>query len=77
MLPIKDSLFETVLISINDFFVSMYLKKKINYERLIYLINYYANNKIFHKFKKKNPKNVVDIYKTRNYVCAKLNNSDI
>ncbi len=77
ILPIKDSLFETVLISINDFFVSMYLKKKINYERLIYLINYYANNKIFHKFKKKNPKNVVDIYKTRNYVCAKLNNSDI
>ena len=77
ILPFKDSLFETVLISINDFFVSMYLKKKINYERLIYLINYYANNKIFHKFKKKNPKNVIDIYKTRNYVCAKLNNSDI
>ena len=54
ILPIKDSLFETVLISINDFFVSMYLKKKIDYRTLIKLINYYANNKIFQNFKKKN-----------------------
>ena len=77
ILPIKDSLFETVLISINDFFVSMYLKKKIDYRTLIKLINYYANNKIFQNFKKKKPTNADDIYKTRNYVYAKLRNSDI
>ncbi len=76
-LPKNDSLFETVLITINDFFVSMYLKKKINYKKLVYLINYYSHYKVFHKFKRKLPKNVDDIYKTKNYVYEKLINSGI
>ena len=77
ILPKNDTLFETVLISINDFFVSVYLKKKINYKKLVNLINYYSHNKIFHKFKRKIPKNVNDIYKTKNYVYEKLSNSGI
>ncbi len=77
ILPKNDTLFETVLISINDFFVSDFLKRKINYKKLVNLINYHSHNKIFHKFKRKIPKNVNDIYKTKDYVYEKLSNSGI
>ena len=77
ILPKNDSLFETVLITINDFFVLMYLKRKINYKKLVYLINYYSHYKDFNKFKRKMPKNIDDIYKTKNYVYEKLINSGI
>ena len=77
ILPKKNSLYETVLITINDYFVSIFLKKKINYQQLVNYINFYANNKIFDKFKKSSPKNINDIYKTRDYVNEKLINSGI
>jgi 1-deoxy-D-xylulose-5-phosphate reductoisomerase len=73
-LPKNDSLYETVLVTINDFFVSIYLNKKIDYKRLVHLIYSYSNKKIFHKFKKKIPKNVNEIYKTKNFVYTKLSN---
>ena len=77
ILPKKNSLFETALITINDYFVSLFIKEKISYKVLIDSINYNAHNKIFLKFKKKTPKNIQDIYKIRNYVYSKLNNSGI
>mgnify|MGYP005994668751 CR=1 FL=1 len=77
ILPKKNSLYETALISINDYFVSMFLKKKITYKELINSINSYAHNKFFLKFRKKTPKNIHDIQKIRNYVYSKLNNSGI
>ena len=77
LLPKNNSLFETALISINDYFVSMFIKKKINYKALINVINYNAHNKIFLKFRKKMPKNIQDIHNIRNYVYSKLNNSGI
>ena len=77
ILPKKNSLFETALITINDYFVSMFIKKKISYIELIDLINFNAHNKIFLKFRKKTPKNISDIQKTRNYVYSKLDNSGI
>ena len=66
-----------MLVTINDFFVLMYLKRKINYKKLVYLINYYSHYKDFNKFKRKMPKNIDDIYKTKNYVYEKLINSGI
>ena len=77
ILPKNNSLFETALITINDYFVSLFIKKKINYKELINFINYNAHNKIFLKFRKKVPKNIQDIHKTRNYVYSKLDNSGI
>jgi 1-deoxy-D-xylulose-5-phosphate reductoisomerase len=47
-----DSLYETALVTINDFFVSIFLKELINYQKLIYYINLYSQMKIFNKFKK-------------------------
>ncbi len=71
-LPKENSLYETALITINDYFVSKYLEKKINFLRLIKLINKYAFHKEFIKFKKLDVKNVKEIYKIRNYVHLKL-----
>ena len=77
LLPKKNSLYETALVAINDYFVSMFIQKKISYKDLINSINNNAYNKIFLKLRKKTPKNIQDIYKTRNYVYSKLDNSGI
>jgi 1-deoxy-D-xylulose-5-phosphate reductoisomerase len=71
-IPKNNSLYETVLISINDYFVSKFLNKMIKYEELIRLINLHINSKKFTKFRKIPVKNVKDIYKTRDYVSLKL-----
>ncbi len=71
-LPHDNTLYETALVTINDYFVSKYLEKKINFLELIKLINTYAFHKEFIKFKKFNVKNVKEIYKIRNYVRLKL-----
>ena len=71
-LPKKPSLFETVLITINDYLVYKFLEKKINFQRLIKLIHKISNLKEFQKFKKIKPKNLKDIYNLRDYVHLKL-----
>ena len=72
ILPNHDSLFETVLVTVNDFFVTLYLKNKISYKKLIQYINLYSHNQIFNNFKKITPKSLHEIYKTRDYVNEKL-----
>jgi len=71
-LPNKSSLFETVLITINDFFVYKFLEKKINFPELNKLIYKFSNLKEFQKFKKIQPKNLKEIYNLRDYVHLKL-----
>ena len=68
----KDSLYETILVVINDFFVSKYLNNEIKYHEMIKLIYKYSNFKEFLKFRKILPKNVIDIYRLRDYVSLKL-----
>ena len=76
-LPKNSSLFETVLITINDYLVYKFLEKKINFQKLIKLINKISNFKEFQKFKKIKPKNVEDIYRLRDYVSSKMNSLGI
>ncbi len=71
-LPNHPSLYETVLISINDFLVLKFLEKKLNFKKLINLINKFSNLKEFQKYKKIKPKNVKDIYRLRDYVSSKM-----
>ena len=71
-LPKKNSLYETVLISINDYFVFKFLENKIKFTQLIDFIYKYSNHRDFTKFKKNPVKNVNEIYKIRNYVSLKL-----
>ena len=72
-LPNNSSLFETILITINDFFVNKYLNKSINFQQLTKMIYKISNLKEFQKFKKIQPKSIKEIYNLRNYVHLKLN----
>ena len=72
-LPKYPSLFETVLITINDYLVYKFLDRKINFQNLTKLINKISNLKEFQKFKKIKPKNIKQIYNLRDYVHLKLN----
>jgi 1-deoxy-D-xylulose-5-phosphate reductoisomerase len=71
-LPKFNSLYETVLITVNDYFVHKFLNKKINFKRLLLLIRKYSKLKDFQKFKRIKPQKVHDIYKLRDYVSLKL-----
>ena len=73
----KYSLFETVLITVNDYFVYKFLKKEISFEKMIFLINKFVNFKSFVKYKKIKPKNVKDIYRLRDYVSSKIDSLGI
>ena len=72
-LPKYSSLFETVLITVNDYLVYKFLDKKINFQELTKLINRISNLKEFQKFKKIKPRNIKQIYNLRDYVHLKLN----
>ena len=76
-LPHHSSLFETVLITINDYLVFKFLDNKINFPKLMDLINRISNFKEFQKYKKIKPKSVDDIYQLRDYVSLKLDNLGI
>ena len=71
-LPNSSSLYETVLITINDYLVYKFLEKKINFQKLIKLIHKISNLKEFQKFKKIQPKNLKEIHNLRDYVHLKL-----
>jgi 1-deoxy-D-xylulose-5-phosphate reductoisomerase len=77
ILPNRCSLYETVLLSINDFFVEKFLNKKITYIELVNLIKKYALSKHFLSFRNKRIKSMSQIYKIREYVYLKLNNLSI
>ena len=72
-LPKYPSLFETVLITTNDYLVYKFLDRKINFQDLTKLINKVSNLKEFQKFKKIKPRNIKQIYNLRDYVHLKLN----
>ena len=71
-LPKSSSLFETVLITVNDYLVYKFLDKKINFQKLNKLIHKISNLKEFQKFKKIKPKSVDQINNLRNYVHLKI-----
>ena len=71
-LPKNTTLFETVLITVNDYFVGKFLKKEVNFKKMIFLIDKYVKSKKFQKYKRIKPKNIEDIYRLRNYVSSKM-----
>ncbi len=60
-LPSKDSLFETILVSTNDYLVDLLLKKKITYLELIEKLFKILSKKEFKKYKSIEPKKITDI----------------
>ena len=76
-LPKHPSLYETVLITINDYLVFKFLDKKISFKKLIYLINKITKLNEFQKYKKIKPKKPEDIYRLNAYVSSKMDSFSI
>ena len=74
MLPENNSLFETVLVSINDTLVKSLLEKKINYEQMVKLLMKLIKMKKFQKNKKKTPKSISEVVKVDDFVKHQINN---
>ncbi len=72
-LPSKDSLFETVLVSANDYLVNLFLKRKINFLDISKMFLKVVFLKEFRKYKKISPKNLDEIVKLNKYVHLKIN----
>ncbi len=77
ILPDHSSLFETVLITINDYLVYKFLENKISFKKLVYLILKCSQIKEFSKYKKIKPKKADDIYLLRDYVSLKMDSLGI
>ena len=72
-LPSNDSLFETILISINDELVNLFLNKKIAFLDISKILLKTIFFKKFKKYKFIKPKNVNEIVKLNKYVRLKIN----
>ena len=73
-LPNFNSLYETALITINDYFVNLFLDKKINYQVMITSIKKLINNKEILKYRNIPVKNLDQILVFRDNLSLKLNN---
>ena len=63
MLPKNNSLFETILVSINDKFVELFLSNKIKFTDISRKMNKMLSLYSFKKYKKIKPKNIEEIIK--------------
>ena len=63
ILPDNTSLFETILVSINDKFVELFLKNKIKFTDISKKMNKMLSLNSFKKYKKIKPKNIEEIMK--------------
>ncbi len=62
LIPNKDSLFETILISVNDELVKMFLNKEINFNELHQFLFKIINFKIFKKYCNVKPNSIKQIF---------------
>ena len=70
--PNKNTLFDTVLISINDKLVEKFLNEEINFLQISEYFLKMINLKEFKKYRKLTPKNVNEILKLSQYVSLKI-----
>ena len=71
-LPLKQSLFETIIVSANDTLVSLYLKKKIKFSEINEKLFKILKLKEFNKFKNTFPRKSSDITELNDYVRLKI-----
>ena len=76
MIPDKISLFETVLVSLNDELVSLYLEK-IRYLDIAKILLKILKLKEFTYYKKIKPNKISDIIKLDEYVRLKINSKSV
>jgi 1-deoxy-D-xylulose-5-phosphate reductoisomerase len=76
-LPQNSSLYETILVTINDKLVYKFLDNEISFEELIRQIEKFSNLNEFQKYKKIKPKNIREIYTLMDYVSLKIDSISI
>ena len=76
-LPIKNSLYETIIVKTNDILVDLFLRKKIKYTDISYLLLKILNLREFKQYKKICPKKIDDIIKLSDYVRLKINTMSV
>ena len=67
-MPEKISLYESVIVSVNDRLVNLFLEKKIKYDQIVSIMLKLINYKVFLKYKKITPKKIEDIISVKNHV---------
>ena len=72
LLPNKNSLYETVIVSANDCLVELFLKEKIGFSNIQKELFKIIQSKEFITYKKKAPNKLKDIINLNNYVRLKL-----
>ena len=72
LIPEKNSLYETVLVSANDELVNLYLKNKISFINFQKKLKNFMNLNEFVKLKKKKPRNIKEIHALNGYVRLKI-----
>jgi 1-deoxy-D-xylulose-5-phosphate reductoisomerase len=76
-MPIKSSLFETIIVSANDALVHLFLNKKIKFTDISKTLNKILILDEFKKYRSIKPKNINDIKKLNKYVRFKTNSLSI
>jgi len=71
-IPENDSLFETVIVSANDYLVNLFLNKKIKYTKISKLLLKILSMNKFTRFKKKIPMSIADIMDTRAFTLKEI-----
>ena len=71
-IPKQISLFETVLVSANDYLVDQFLKKKIRYPDIYNNLKKISELREFTNLKSVKPKNIIQILKLNEYVTLKI-----
>ena len=66
------TMFETILVSVNDTIVNMFLEKKIKFYEISKLVNYYIYSNKFTKYKSIKPKNIEEIISLNREVKLKI-----
>ena len=73
MLQDKTTLFETVVVSVNDILVYLFLKKKIKYNEIYQLLFDIIKDKQFEKYRYTKPTKIDDIMLVKNHVISFIN----
>jgi len=72
VIPEKNTLFETIVVSANDELVNLFLEKKINYSQFQQKLLSTINLKEFRAYKNKKPTDIREISRLNNYVRLKI-----
>ena len=67
----ENSLFDTVLVSVNDELVKLFLQNRISFFKISSKILHLTNSPLFSKFKHQKPKNLAQIEKLNEFVRLK------